>query len=114
MSEYHVHYDLAGDAERAHRRITALQDEIDGLRADLNAALERIRALEGDTPQARQLQLEADQAAAGLADSGYDRHGRSCQCPYCAADEDEDRGDPDEPEPDPPGWYDVPEPEEGR
>jgi hypothetical protein len=45
----------------------------DALLAD---ALERIRALEADTPQARQLQLEADLAAADLAESGYDRHGR--------------------------------------
>ena len=44
-----------------------------GLRDQLDDALERIRALEGQTPQARQLQLEADQAAADLAESGYDR-----------------------------------------
>jgi hypothetical protein len=42
------------------------------LRGQLDDALERIRALEADTPQARQLQLEADQAAADLAESGYD------------------------------------------
>ena len=43
------------------------------LRGQLDDALERIRRLEADTPQARQLQLEADQAAADLAESGYDR-----------------------------------------
>ena len=43
------------------------------LENDLRDAFERIRALEGQTPQARQLQLEADQAAADLAESGYDR-----------------------------------------
>jgi hypothetical protein len=42
------------------------------LRGQLDDALERVRALEADTPQARQLQLEADQAAADLAESGYD------------------------------------------
>jgi small-conductance mechanosensitive channel len=81
--EHHVHYDLAGDAERAHRRITGLQDELDGLRGELAAAVERIRVLEQQTPQARQLQHEADQAAADLAESGYDRHGFGCGCPYC-------------------------------
>ena len=39
----------------------------------MREALERIRTLEGQTPQARQLQLEADLAAADLAESGYDR-----------------------------------------
>jgi hypothetical protein len=48
--EHHLHYDLAGDAERAHRRITGLQDEVDGLRAELAAALDRIGALEGRLP----------------------------------------------------------------
>jgi hypothetical protein len=42
------------------------------LRGQLADALERIRSLEAQTPQARQLQLEADQAAADLAESGYD------------------------------------------
>ena len=105
--EHHLHYDLAGDSERAHRRIAALQDEIDGLRGELAGALERIRALEGQTPQARQLQLEADQAAADLAESGYDRHGRDCGCSYCATDEPE----PGEYEP---GEYDPgPEADDG-
>jgi hypothetical protein len=64
------------------------------LRGQLDDAVERIRVLEQQTPQARQLQLEADQAAADLAESGYDRHGRDCRCPYCATDEDwpEERG----------------------
>jgi hypothetical protein len=70
------------------------------LRSQLDDALERIRSLEQQTPQARQLQLEADQAAADLAESGYDRHGRDCRCPYCATDEDEGSTgpDPDRPE----------------
>jgi hypothetical protein len=69
-----------------------------GLREDLAAAEAQIRdleqkvaALEGQTPQARQLQYEADVAAADLAASGYDRdppvgadrHGPCCECPYC-------------------------------
>jgi hypothetical protein len=88
---HHRHYDLENDDEKAQRRITGLQDEINGLRRQLDDALDRIRALEADTPQARQLQLEADLAAADLAESGYDRHGRDCRCSYCATD--------DEPEP---------------
>jgi hypothetical protein len=74
-----------------------------GLREDLAAAEARIRdleqavkALEAQTPQARQLQYEADVAAADLAASGYgqdppvgaDRHGPGCLCPYCPDEED--------------------------
>jgi TolA-binding protein len=88
-SEHHRHYDLENDDEKASRRITGLQDEVEGLRGQLADAIERIAALEKQTPQARQLQLEADQAAADLAESGYDRHGRDCQCPYCSTDEPE-------------------------
>jgi hypothetical protein len=68
-----------------------------GLRSQLDGALERIRSLEQQTPQARQVQLEADLAAADLAESGYDRHGGDCQCSYCATDEPE----PDEYDPGP-------------
>lgn len=53
-------------------------DYIDGLREDLNRttedlhrALERIDALEKQTPGAQRLQHEADIAAADLAESGY-------------------------------------------
>ncbi len=56
-------------AERAAERIKALE--------------ERVKTLEAGTPQARQLQYEADLAAADLAASGYDRHGPGCPCPYC-------------------------------
>ena len=89
--KHHRHYDdestvrgLREDLSRAEERIRELAD-------DLRAALERITALEGQTPQARQLQLEADQAAADLAESGYDRHGRDCRCPFCYYDPDEDQ-----------------------
>ena len=87
--KHHRHYDdestvrgLREDLSRAEERIRELED-------DLCDALERIRVLEGQTPQARQLQLEADLAVADLAESGYDRHGRDCQCSYCATDEPE-------------------------
>lgn len=79
-----------GELERVTRE---LRQDVRELRALLELAGQRISALEGQTPQARQLQLEADLAAAGLAASGYDRHGRDCQCSYCATDE------PGEPEP---------------
>lgn len=37
----------------------------------------------------RQLQYEADLAAADLAESGYDDyHGWNCGCPYCPTDDD--------------------------
>ena len=80
--------------EELERIARELRQELRELRGALELAGERIRALEGQTPQARQLQLEADLAAADLAESGYDRHGRDCRCSYCAADEDwpEERG----------------------
>lgn len=100
--ERHSHYDLEHDDKAAEREIQGLREDLRELRRQADGLLERIRDLEGQTPQARQLQLEADQAAADLAESGYDRE-----------------DDPDEPsnrelEREPPGWYDVPEPEEGR
>jgi hypothetical protein len=104
--KFHRHYDdestargLREDLGRAEGRLRELQDEIDGaLREELTAALERIRVLEQQTPHARQLQYEADQAAADLAASGYDergepfgadRHGPGCLCPYCPPEEDD-------------------------
>lgn len=76
----------------AWRVIRSLREDVRELRGQLDIAMGRIRTLEKDTPQARQLQLEADLAAADLAASGYDdrpdpigtdRHGAGCQCPYC-------------------------------
>jgi hypothetical protein len=65
-----------------------LWNYIDGLREDLGRAEERIReledrvgALEKDTPQARQLQHEADVALADAHE--FDRHGAGCGCSYC-------------------------------
>ena len=67
------------------------EDEDEAPPAHARPASCRARLLEGQTPQARQLQLEADLAAADLAESGFDRwppegtdrHGPGCQCPYC-------------------------------
>ena len=87
--EYHRHYDLETDGKTAQQAITCLRDEVSELRRQLADALERVGQLERQTPQARQLQLEADLAGADLAESGYDRHGRDCQCSYCATDEPE-------------------------
>jgi DNA repair exonuclease SbcCD ATPase subunit len=115
--KYHRHYDLERDVEALRRELSDYRQVLNEYERDLADARSRIRSLEQQTPQARQLQLKADQAAADLAASGYDRHGRDCRCPYCTTDEDE--GDPDEPsnrelEPEPPGWYDVPNPEGDR
>jgi hypothetical protein len=89
--KYHRHHDdestvrgLREDLSHAEERIRVLED-------DLRDALNRIHVLEDQTPQARHLQLEADQAAADLAESGYDRHGRDCQCSYCSYDLEKDR-----------------------
>lgn len=43
---HHWHYDLENDDEKAQRRITGLQDEVDALRGRLDDALGRIAALE--------------------------------------------------------------------
>jgi hypothetical protein len=80
---YHVHYDLAGDSERAHRRITALQDEVDSLRGQLADAIERITALERLRP-----------TCVSCRDATADRqtvHGPACS--DCAGDLSEPPGD---------------------
>jgi hypothetical protein len=64
-------HDHDPDYAEKHHRHYDLESLIAGLREDLGRAEERIRELERDTPQARQLQYEADVAAADLADSGY-------------------------------------------
>jgi hypothetical protein len=73
--------------------IRGLRQEIRELRGQLDITNESVRALERQTPQARQAEYEADLAAADLAASGYDddrpapvnadRHGAGCQCPWC-------------------------------
>ena len=88
--ERHCHHDLEHADESALREIRGLREDISGLRRQLDDALDRIGDLEKQTPRARQLQLEADQAAADLAESGYDRHGRDCQCPFCTTDDEPD------------------------
>jgi hypothetical protein len=53
----------------------------------LGAALDRIAALESQTPQARQLQYEADVAMAG--DGSSERHGPGHACPLCPPEDEE-------------------------
>jgi hypothetical protein len=105
VNETHGHYadEIHGAAEEHHRHydtesgLRALASLVAGLRGHLSRAEDRIRGLEAQTPQARQLQLEADLAAADLAERGYDRwppegadrHGPGYQYPEC-----------DDPEPD--------------
>jgi hypothetical protein len=66
----HEPYDIYGTAA-TRADIERLESIARGLREDLAAAEERIRALERSTPEARQAQYEADLAAADLAESGY-------------------------------------------
>jgi hypothetical protein len=68
----HRHYDLEREDERLKVLLDQWQAALRELREDLEAALGRIRQLEQQTPEARQLELEADIAAADAADSGYD------------------------------------------
>jgi len=108
MNEAHGHYayEIHGVAEEHHRHydtkseLRELRSLVAGLREDLSRAEDRIRGLEAQTPQARQLELEADLAAADLAESGYDRwppegadrHGLGCQCPECSEPEPDEYG----------------------
>jgi hypothetical protein len=93
-------YDLDGarqDAREALALASGLHEDLAAAEALIRDLAERIAALEKQTPRARQLQHEADLAAADLAASGYDRdppvgadqHGPGCQCPYCYDPEDE-------------------------
>jgi hypothetical protein len=108
VNEAHGHYsyEIHGAAEEHHRHydteseLREMASLVAGLREDLSRAEERIRGLEAQTPQARQLQLEADLAAADLAESGYDgwppegadRHGPGCKCPWCPDPEPDEYG----------------------
>jgi hypothetical protein len=56
-----------------HERISALEKRLD--------------ALEGQTPA--RLQAERELAETLADNAGWDYHGRDCNCPYCATDEDE-------------------------
>ena len=91
--ERHRHYDLERDDETAQRDIRRLQEDVRELRALIEDAVLKLAArvgeLEAQTPQAQRLQHEADLAAADLAESGCDRHGSHCECPYCRTDEPE-------------------------
>ena len=91
--ERHRHYDRERDDETAQRDIRRLQEDVRELRALIEDAVLKLAArvgeLETQTPQAQRLQHEADLAAADLAESGYDRHGSDCECPYCPTDEPE-------------------------
>ena len=64
--EHHRHYDL-------ERELASVRRDLDHVIADLRAALDRIRDLEVQTPEARQAELEADIALADAAGSGDDR-----------------------------------------
>ena len=88
---HHRHYDDESTVQGLREDLGHAEERIRQLEDDLRDALNRIHVLEDQTPQARQLQLEADQAAADLAESGYDRHGPGCDCSYCYHDPEEDR-----------------------
>lgn len=106
MNEVHGHdvYEIHGAAEEYHRHddteseLSELRSLVAGLREDLGHAEDRLHELESQTPHARQLQLEADLAAADLAESGYDRwppqgagrHGPGCEGPECYDPEPDD------------------------
>ena len=99
----HESYDVYGldgavqDAREALALAAGLREDLAAAAARIHDLEERLGALERQTPQARQLQHEADRAASDLTASGYDReppigadrHGPGCQCPYCYDPQDE-------------------------
>jgi hypothetical protein len=60
----HRHYDLERELAGVRRDLDRVIGDLRELRGELEAALGRIRDLEQQTPEARQLQFEADIAAA--------------------------------------------------
>ena len=69
--KHHRHYALERADETVQQNIRQFGEGLRELRAELTSALERIRQLEGSTPEARQAEHEADLAKADLAASGY-------------------------------------------
>jgi hypothetical protein len=81
----HRHYDLEREGQSVASFVQTLRREMVNVRRELDAALgdlrelredlagarSRIRQLEEQTPDARQAELEADIALAGLAEPGY-------------------------------------------
>ena len=63
--KHHRHHDLEREDERLKASLDHWQVALRELRADLEAALERIRVLEAQTPEARQAEYQ-----------GRHRHGR--------------------------------------
>ena len=86
--KHHRHYDDEREVEGLRHEIRGLREdlrrELRALREDLASALGRIRLLEQQTPQARQLGYEADLAAADLAESGYDDEDDPSPAPFTA------------------------------
>jgi predicted nucleic acid-binding Zn-ribbon protein len=70
--EHHRHYDLERDTERLSER---LREDVRELREDLAKALDRIAALERQTPAALRSQRELDETLADNAAAGYGREG---------------------------------------
>ena len=96
--KHHRHHDLEREDERLKADLDHWQVALRELRADLEAALERIRVLEAQTPEARQAEYEADIAMADGAESGYDESWRDTLADYQvatgSADYDDEEGRP--------------------
>jgi hypothetical protein len=69
--KHHRHFDDERAIDALRRELRELREALAGYKRDLADARARIRDLEEQTPEARQLELEADIAAADAADSAY-------------------------------------------
>ena len=90
MSDHqHESYEVYGldgtrqDAREALALAGGLREDLAAAEARISELEDRVKSLEGQTPDAIRLQNEADVAAADLAASGYDKHGTGCGCGYC-------------------------------
>ena len=70
--KHHRHYDDERAVEELRGQIRELRAIMIDFGLDLSEAQGRIHALEAQTPEARQAELEADVAMADAAESGHD------------------------------------------
>jgi hypothetical protein len=123
--KHHRHYDLEREDDRLQGLIREMGDALGELRGELQAALDRIREIEGGrTVVLAQLRtLDRLRPSCVIChDAAADRQTvRGPACTDCVGDLPHDGADPDRPEtwvfgepPETAGWSDVPDPGESQ